>query len=212
MKQIAIVFALLGAAICGFVAWRELVSPAPRLIELASLVILTMTLIVLVWYAYDTNLISRITSERWTKEGILATTYSISLPGASVGDSGRTVFQLTNGSTLVVRANVRFNLKVYGQPVSAGSLYDGSENWLLYPHQQSQGVFEIDRLLQQQGKTVSTMRAELTDACRMNQLTMVLELTYTDEFSATRTLPPRQHYFDFKDWAWIPSLGERTHT
>ena len=74
MKIIAIAFALLGVAICAFVAWRELASAQPRLIELGSLLVLTMTLVVLVWYAYDTNSIARVTRDRWTREGILATT------------------------------------------------------------------------------------------------------------------------------------------
>jgi len=76
-----------------------------------------MTLIVLVWYAYDTNTIARVTSDRWTREGVLATTYGLAMPGTSVGDVGHTGFQLHNGSPLVVRAKVNFNFKVYGQPV-----------------------------------------------------------------------------------------------
>jgi hypothetical protein len=209
MKAIAITFAVLGALICALVAWRELVSAQPRLIELGSLVVLTMTLVVLVWYAYDTNAIARVTRDRWTREGILATAYGLAMPGASVGDAGRTTFQLHNGSPLVVRAKVNFNFKVSGQPVTAGALYDGRENWLLFPHQQSQGWFEVDSLLKQQGKNVAAMRSEVSEENRKLQLTMVLELTFWDEFGVTRTLPPRGHYFDFTRWAWIPSLGER---
>lgn len=120
MKKIAIGFAILGTAICAFVAWRELASPTPRYVELGNILVLTLTLIVLVWYAYDTNAIARITRERWEREGVLATTYSIAMPGTSVGDNGHTVFQLKNGSPLVVRALVNFNFKVYGHPVAAG--------------------------------------------------------------------------------------------
>jgi hypothetical protein len=208
MKGISIAFALLGAAICTFVVWRELASAQPRLIELGNLLVLTMTLMVLVWYAYDTNSIARVTRDRWTREGILATTYSLGMPGASVGDPGHTTFQLHNGSPLVVRAKVNFNFKVYGHPVAAGPLYDGKENWLLFPHQQSQGWFEVESLLKQQGKNVTAMQAEVSEENRKRQLTIVLELTFWDEFGATRVLPSRPHYFDFKRWAWIPSLGE----
>jgi hypothetical protein len=208
MKPISIIFALLGAAICAFVAWRELASAQPRLIELGNLLVLTMTLVVLVWYAYDTNSIARVTRDRWMREGILATTYGLGMPGASVGDSGHTTFQLHNGSPLVVRAKVNFNFKVYGQPVTAGALYDGRENWLLFPHQQSQGWFEVETLLRQQGKNVPAMLAEVREENRKRQLTMVLELSFWDEFGATRALPPRPHYFDFTRWDWIPSLSE----
>lgn len=208
MKKIAIGFAILGTAICAFVAWRELASPTPRYVELGNILVLTLTLIVLVWYAYDTNAIARITRERWEREGVLATTYSIAMPGTSVGDNGHTVFQLKNGSPLVVRALVNFNFKVYGHPVAAGPLYDGKKKWLLYPHQMSQGWFEVETLLQQQGKNTSAVRAEATDANSKTQLSVVLEMTFWDEFGVSRILPPRPHYFDFRRWAWIPSLGE----
>jgi hypothetical protein len=88
-------------------------------------------------------------------------------------------------------------------------MYDGQERWLLFPQQVSQGWFEIERLLQQQGKNVAAMRAECTEANRETQLTMMLELEFQDELGALRTLPPRRHYFDFERWAWIPQLGER---
>src|SRR2546427_11839052 len=81
MRTIAIAFAILGAAICAFVAWRELASVQPRFIELGNLVVLTMTLVVLVWYAYDTNAIARVTRDRWAREGILGTTYNLTMPG-----------------------------------------------------------------------------------------------------------------------------------
>jgi hypothetical protein len=111
-----------------------------------------------------------------------------------------------------VRAKANFNFKVYGNPVGAGALYEGKENWLLYPYQQSQGWFKVELLLSQQGKSVASMQAEVSEENRKRQLTMVLELTFWDEFRATRTLPPRPHYFDFQRWAWIPSLGEHADT
>ena len=209
MKAIAIAFALVAAVICAFVGWRELTSPNPRLLELGSLLVLAMTLVVLVVYAYDTNSIARVTRDRWTRESVLATSYSLALPGASVGDSGRTTFQLHNRSPLIVRAKANFNFKVYGQPVTAGALYDGTDTWVVFPQQLSQGWFEVESLLKQQGKTVATMQAEVSEENRKRQLTMLLELKFWDELGVTRTLPPRPHYFDFTRWAWIPRLGEK---
>jgi hypothetical protein len=168
-----------------------------------------MTLVVLVVYAYDTNSIARVTRDRWTRESVLATGYSFAMPGASVEDAGHTTFQLHNRSALVVRAKVNLNLKVYGQPVTAGALYDGRDTWVLMPQQLSQGWFEVESLLSQQGKTVAALRAEISEENRKRQLTMVLELKFWDEFGVTRTLPSRPHYFDFNRWNWIPRLGEQ---
>lgn len=208
MKHVAISFSVLGAIVCAFVTWRELALAQPRVIELGNLIVLTMTLVVLVWYAYDTNTIARVTRERWEREGVLATTYNLMMATTLVGDSGRTLFQLFNKSHLVVRTQAAFNFKVYGHPVKAGPLYDGEENWVLYPQQMSQGWFEIESLLKHQGKSVAVMQSEVSEENRKLQLTMTLTLKFWDEFGVTRELPPRPHYFDFKRWAWIPNLGE----
>jgi hypothetical protein len=162
---------------------------------------------VLVWYAYDTNVIARVTKERWMREGVLSTAYSLQLVGEK-GSAGRTLVQLNNPSTLIIRAKVAFNFQVYGGQVTAGSLYDGNEVWLLFPQQMSQGWFEIETLLQMKGKTVATVISECTPANRKEQLSMRLELEFWDELGVRRKLPPRQHYFDFERWAWIPQLAE----
>ncbi len=207
-KLIAIVFAFSALAICIYVAIQELSSKSPNLTDLANLIVLTLTLVVLIWYAYDTNTIAKITLDKWIREGILGTTYEIKMPDASVGDSGLTFFSLTNSTTQLIRANVNLNLKVYNNHVSAEALLDGSNNWLVYPLQTSKLSFEIETLLKKVGKSVKELQAETTTENRKNQLTMVLELTFTDEFATKRTLPARPHHFDFKDWVWIPRLGE----
>src|SRR5215813_11023232 len=74
MKQIAIGFAVLGVAICAVVAWHELASTQPRILELGQLLVVTLTLVVLVWYAYDTNSIARITQDRWIREHLKSAT------------------------------------------------------------------------------------------------------------------------------------------
>lgn len=209
MKTVAITFTILSLLIGGVVVWCELKSTQANIIQLGTFIILTLTLVVLILYAYDTNVISRITKDRWDREGVLATTYNLALAeSTSVGDAGRTVFQLNNPSPLVVRARVNFNFKVYDDEVSAGPLYDGREKWLVFPQQLSQGWFEVERLLNETGTSVSKMRSETSDENRKNQLSMALELEFSDELGTTRTLPRRRHYFDFQRWAWIPNLGE----
>jgi hypothetical protein len=143
------------------------------------------------------------------REGVLSTTYSMECRG-NKGDAGRTYLRLHNPSTLVVRARVTCNLRIYGEPVTAGTLYDGKDVWLLFPQQTSQGWFEIGSLLQKKGKTVEAMIAECTPTNRKDQLTMMLELEFRDELDVRRKLPPRQHYFDFERWNWIPQLAEQT--
>lgn len=207
MKKIAIAFAVIVLVIVTFISWKAWRLPEPNILALGNFVVISLTLIVLVWYAYDTNRIARVTEARWIREGVLGTTYSLQLVDKK-GQSGKTLVQLNNPSTLLVRARVAFNFQVYGESVTAGALYDGNEVWLLFPQQMSQGWFEIETLLRMKGKTVAMLISEYTSEKRKLQLSMRLKLEFWDELGGRRELPPRQHYFDFERWAWIPQLAE----
>jgi hypothetical protein len=143
------------------------------------------------------------------EKAVLSTTYSIELVGDR-GQAGRTLVRIHNPSTLIVRAKVACNFRVYGEPVTAGALYDGREVWRVFPQERSQGWFEVESLLQKKRKTVAAMIAEYSPTNREDQLTMMLELEFWDELGDNRKLPPRRYYFDFGRWAWIPQLAERS--
>ena len=205
MKKIVIGFALSVLLITVFISWYSW--SESNALAIGNLVILSLTLIVLSWYALDTNSIARVTQARWLREGVLGTTYNMHLVGTK-GDAGKTVFQLHNPSPLVVHARVNCNFRIYGDPVEYHPLYAGKERWLLFPQQTHQGWFDLDTLLQKKGKKVAAITEEYTPANCQNQLTMFLELEFSDELGATRKLPGRSHYFDFNRWAWIPNLSE----
>lgn len=132
MRQVAIGFALCVLAIVAVVIWHEWSTKGA--LALGNFAILALTLIVLAWYAYDINSIARITRERWMREAVLSTTYSMELVG-SKGQAGRTLFRIHNPSTLVVRAKVACNFHVYGEPTEADAAYDGRDTWLVFPQQ-----------------------------------------------------------------------------
>lgn len=205
MKKVAIGFAVCVFMVTVVVTWSEW--STKDTLSLGNFIILAFTLVVLVWYAYDTNSIARVTRERWMREGILSTTYSMELIGEK-GQAGRTLFRIHNPTTLIVRATVACNFRVYGDSITAGPLYDGRDIWLVFPQQTSQGWFEIDSLLQKKGKGVAAMITESTPANRKDQFTMDIELEFWDELGARRKLPSRRHYLDFERWAWIPLLAE----
>jgi hypothetical protein len=207
MKKLSITFAISVIVVTSLITWRTLCTNNSILLGIGSFIVLSLTLIVLIWYAYDTNSIAKVTHERWLRESVLSTTYSFQLVGKK-GDAGRTLVQLHNPSTLVVRAKINCNFKVYGEPVNYASPYSGEENWLLFPQQVSQGWFEIESILQKKGKTASVIISERTPANSKEQLTMNLELEFWDELGAKRALPKRPHYFDFESWIWIPQITE----
>jgi hypothetical protein len=194
-------------AIATLVTWRAWSSKEANALAIGNFLILAFTLMVLVWYAYDTNRIARLTRERWIREGVYRVSYVMEAVGEK-GQAGRTLFKIANPSTLAVRARVACNFRLYGEPIKADPLYGGEDVWLVFPQQVSQGWFEIASLLQKKGKTVAGMMAECTPANRKDQLTMVLELEFWDELGEGRQLPARPHYFDFERRAWIPQLAE----
>ena len=206
-KSIPLGFTVGAAVIAAFVIWSASPFQGANLLTVGNFAVSTLTLIVLVWYAYDTNSIARVTLERWQREGVLSTTYEMQLI-AEKGTAGKTMFRLHNPSTLVVRAQVACNFRVYGDPVRYHPAYDGTDLWILFPQQVSQGWFEIEPLLQAKGKSVTGMMSEHSPVNSKQQLTMFLELEFWDELGRHRKLPGRRHYFDFDRWAWIPHLTE----
>jgi hypothetical protein len=193
---VIIVFVIIAAVIC-----------LPEKLSLGTFGILALTLIVLVLYAYDTNSIARVTNERWMREGGLGTTYSMEVVGEK-GSPGRTYFRIHNHSTLIVRAKVNCNFKVYGKSIKSYSQFDGIDIWLVFPLQISQEWFEIESLLKENGRDFTTLMQERTEGNRGNQLTMNLELKFWDEFGKKLNLPARHYHFDFQEWKWIPKLTE----
>ena len=208
MKRVSIVIAVIILVITAIVVCIALFVKDSTIVGIGTFVVLSLTLIVLIRYAYDTNSIAKATQERWMRESVISTTYSTELLGGK-GDRGRTLFRIINPSTLIVRAKVNCNFKIYGEPVSAGPAYDGSETWLLFPQQMSQGWFEIESILQKKGKSVAQMTTEHVPENTKDQLTMMLSLKFCDELGVSRELPQRLHYFDFDLWVWIPELTER---
>jgi len=206
MKIIAVGFGIVALAIAVWAVSAAWGSAKP--LEIGSFVVLTLTLVVLVWYAYDTNSIARVTRERWERDGVLGATYAMELKGDHGKAPGRTMFAIANPSRLLVTARVNGNFRVYGDRVKSKDLYDGERKWLVFPQQVSTGWFEIESLVQMKGKSVAAMIAERTDANHQSQLTMSLELEFWDELGGHRKLPARPVFFDFVRWAWIPELGE----
>jgi hypothetical protein len=81
MKTVSIAFAACVLAITFIVTWNAWSSKDA--LQVGTFVILALTLTVLVWYAYDTNAIARVTRERWQRDGVLGTTLAFARRGQS---------------------------------------------------------------------------------------------------------------------------------
>ncbi|MGA3208498.1 MAG: hypothetical protein ABSE05_11830 [Syntrophales bacterium] len=179
------------------------------ILNIATFVVLTLTLIALIIYAYDTNWIASMARARWEREHILESYYSMTIVPRKDNDRGRTLFLLGNPSTLMLRAKVWCSLQLYGQSVEISDDYNGQNTWYIFPQQVSQGCFEIADILAKKGKTIEAMIDQMTDADYGEQLTMDLKIEFRNELDIRRRLPLRRNYFDFKDWQWIPHLSKK---
>jgi len=209
MKKVllSVIVALIVAATTT-IAILALSREGPRLIEVGTFITVALTLIALVFYANDTNILTRLAKSRWDRESVLSTTYEM-VGTNDNGGNGVILFRLHNPSTLIVRAKVWAEFKVYGAAVKALDAYSGTEVWLLFPQQIHQGWYQISDLVTQMGKTTSQMVSEATPQNATGQLTLDLTIEYRDELDQERRLPTRRHYFDFKKWTWIPILTEK---
>lgn len=187
-----------------FTCW-EIRQPTTDATAIGTFLILSLTLISLIIYAYDTHIIASVTKKKWEQEGILSAGYS--MDGINdKGGHGRILFRLTNRSNLVIKARVWCVFKVYGVPVECGDDFNGKSVWYIFPGQTSQGWYEIDALLVKQGKTIEEICSEYNGTNRSSQLTLELRIEFRDELGNKRVLPHRKHYFVFSDWSWIPVL------
>lgn len=195
---------LITLASAGHSLWRD---PGQSL-EVGALLILAITLVVLIVYAWDTRRIANATEQKWEEERRPKLHYEMVLARQDVGDE-KVMFRLINPSDYFVKARVNLNFMIYGDPVAYHPAYDGTETWLVYPRQMSQGWYSIGTLLGMKGKTSEQMLQERTASNKTQQLTCDLQIDFTSETAYSRQYPRRHHYFDFERWAWIPDLTIR---
>lgn len=190
-----------------FILYKARQEINPDILQIGNFVILTLTLIALAIYAFDTNRLAQLTQERWKRESILLATYSMAVTDQK-GGKGRTGFVILNPSNLMLKAKVWCDFKVYGVPVHADGAYNG-ELWAIDPGQRVGGWFEVEPLLKQRGKTVNEMIKEYSEENRGKQLTLDLKIEFRNELEDRRLLPTRKYYFVFNEWKWIPVLTSK---
>ena len=208
MKKILLLNLLL-ILIAGVVLYWSFSNSQINIIEKGTFMVLTITLVALICYAYDTNRMTNIAQLKWEQENILKATYYMEGTNDK-GGAGRILFGINNSqSTLMLRAKIKCNFKVYNVPVEYSDDFNGVDTWYVFPQQISQGWYEIEPMLKKNGKTIEDMCQEYSENNRKQQLTMDLEIVFRDELKKERILALRRHYFAFNDWKWIPVLTKK---
>ena len=208
MKIVLVIAVVAMIIFMSFVSIQAIRSKDRDIFDIAPTVALTLTLIAVAIYAYDTHSIASIMKEQLRHDNVYNVTYSMRILDREIPEAkkGRTMFAIHNQTSLVIRAKVFCNLKIYGQPADCKGAFDGREVWYAFPQQISQGWFDIDDVLEKYGTSIDKMISESSEGNRDTQFTMDLEMTFRDELENIRQLPARRHYFVFKDWLWIPVI------
>ena len=174
-------------------------------LDIGQILIFAITLVFVVIYAWDTHRIANATEEKWEQELQPKIQYEMKV-NPNEEQSRRTLFGLINTTDYLIEARVNCNFRIYGESVTLPGAYNGTEDWVLFPHQISAGHFSIDAVLDRRDKTREEMIRERTESNTKEQLTMDLEISFRSETGRERNYPPRRHHFDFERWVWIPEI------
>jgi hypothetical protein len=174
-------------------------------LEVGQLIILSITLAIIIYYAWQTHRIANATEMQWEEEMKPKLMYEIAVD-QSKKQSDIVKFSLINPTDYIIETNVNCNFKIYGEAVQYDGAYDGTKAWVVFPHQGNVGWFSIDLLLSKKGKNRGDMIKERNESNQNEQLTMDLEIRFTSETGRSREYPPRRHYFAFDKWIWVPVI------
>lgn len=184
-------------------------------LERGTFLVLSLTLLALLRYAFDTYTMAAIAKEQWEEQSFLDAFYDMRLGGPKPGyviynraGTDRVMFSLINNTKAFVSARVYLNIRIYNVPVDFDDKFNGKRSWLLFPRQRNTEWFELESVLNKQGKTINGIIDERTESNRKDQLTMDLRIEFwSDELNRTRNFPERRHFFDFgEQWTWIPEM------
>ena len=115
VKALMVGFSTATLTITAYIAWLSWDAPTSNILNIGSFVVSSLTLVVLGWYALDTNTMARITKQRWAREGVLSALYDFDLIGQR-GTSGKTLVRFHNRSDLLVRAKAKLQLSAVRRP------------------------------------------------------------------------------------------------
>jgi hypothetical protein len=174
--------------------------------DIFSFVVLALTLATLIYYARDTHRIADTDQKMWELELQPRGIYEMQTDQTR-SDRGRTIFTLGNMSDYVLDAKVLGNFRVYNELVqSSDPAVNGEGTWTVYPHQLSRSYFEIEPILRAKGHSIEGMQAVRNSDNYQTQLTMDLEIEFTNDMGQVQKLPARRHFFDFESKEWVPRL------
>jgi hypothetical protein len=107
-----------------------------------NFIVLSITLLVLIRYAFDTYNIAKINYKMWEQGAFLGVTYNINF----IENNCRTIIRIINTSNLSITATVNCNLKINDIEIQSYPQFDGTRKWKIQPMESVQEWFELEDL------------------------------------------------------------------
>jgi hypothetical protein len=114
----------------------------PEYLGLCNFIVLSITLLVLIRYAFDTYNIAKINYKMWEQGAFLGVTYNINF----IENNCRTIIRIINTSNLSITATVNCNLKINDIEIQSYPQFDGTRKWKIQPMESVQEWFELEDL------------------------------------------------------------------
>ncbi len=162
-------------------------------VSIGTLIILALTLIILLQYAYDTNRLANITQDfNLTPKVMHKLTSTLLSPNEY--DIG---FDLLNQSSFYVNAFVNVELKCYNDCITIpNDVYYGKRPWILPPNAFVHGHFRLnDNLLKSSNRTITELKQKGED---INALSMKVSIICTTAHSIDLNIPEIKYHFVFR--------------
>ena len=188
-KYIVISGILLVIIFAIFFVIKSLESEPVNYVSIGTLIILAVTLIVLIQYAYDTNRIANITQEFNLTPNVMHRISSANLSNKEI-DIG---FDLLNQSNFYVKAYVNVELKCYKDTlIIPNDVYYGKKPWNLPPNAFVHGHFHLnDVLLKDSHRTIEELKQKGEDG---KALTMKVNIMCTSSHGIELAIPEIKYH------------------
>ncbi len=166
-------------------------------LEQGTLVVLSLTLIAVIWYTYFTHQLA-------VKREPLAVAASIRYDR----QSKEVLIIARNPTNCYLGTRLWVEVEVYGQKTDLGDDYTGKTVWHLTPYFEIKGHFSLEQPLKQVGKTFSDMVSEANGENQTRQLRLFLRVAWEDEGGKQGAYPaPHRWYFDFRRNEFVYQVG-----
>ncbi len=182
---------LVAISLVGLLA--DLSSPAPRWLGRISQLAGIATLIVLIFYAYDTHLIA---IESW----IPSAAFSLDRGEDGVGVH----FHIVNHSKKALRCWCNLHITINGKPAELGGFYSGESHVDLQPLGGFRGVFFVHKILEKAGLDMPPIYEQHKSEYGSGYLRLDVEFSYSEWGKEERIISPVEpYYYDFYLAAFI---------